>query len=146
MGTASMRPAPPRLDDRAELLALARERLNEPLDLLGEDAPDGERREMEGRRESVVRRLAEVDVVVGVYRRPVPARLLQDLRGAPGDRFVDVHVERDARSRLVDVHDELLPVLSRENLVARLDDRAHLLGVQPAHLEVRFGARRLMRA
>ena len=53
-------------------------------------------------RKNIVRRLAAIDVVIGVDEAPLAARSTQDLGSAVGQHFVDVHVGLRARSRLPD--------------------------------------------
>ncbi len=62
---------PSRLDDPGELLPLALEGVDEATDLEREDAPDGDRRHVQGGGKGVVGGLSEVHVVVGIDCRPV---------------------------------------------------------------------------
>jgi hypothetical protein len=62
---------------------------------------------MDGRRENVVGRLAEVDVVVGMDRASSSALAGGGLIGDAGDDLVGVHVGRGAAAGLEDIDDEL---------------------------------------
>ena len=66
-------------------------------------------------RERIVRRLPEIDVVVGVDRRLVAAPSAKPLVGEVGDHLVDIHVGLGARAGL--------PHLEREFVVARARPR-----------------------
>ena len=78
------------LDVVGELLALRGEGRGEPVERRQQVVVDlAERRQVDGRREDVVGRLAHVDVVVGMGA----------VAGEVGDHLVRVHVRRGARSR-----------------------------------------------
>ena len=55
---------------------------------------------MHGRRERIVRRLAEIDMVIGMDRRFGAERRAHQLIGAVGDDLVDIHVGASARTAL----------------------------------------------
>ncbi len=118
----------PGLDDLAERAALLRERLLE-LSERGQRPVDGdvERGQVDRRREHVVRRLAHVDVIVGMRAGQLP------------DDLVGVHVRRRARSGLEDVDRELPVVRPGGDLVGRLRDRLGELGVEQTEFAVRAG-------
>ena len=94
---------PAGLDDRPELLGLGGERRVEPLEGRDQLLLDRHRgRELERRRDRVVRALAAVDVVVGVDLRPPPSRaaarwattsFMFVLVDVPGAGLVDVDRE-----------------------------------------------------
>ena len=90
------------------------------------------RRDMNGRGDDVVRRLAEVDVVIGVHRPGDP----DDLVGAASHDFVGIHVRRGARSRLIDVHDELAIQVADRYLLSRSSDGLSDLSFQVAEFPV----------
>ena len=124
-GVHEMRAA--RLDDVVELLRLPLERVRQR----GESGQQivrrlVERREVDGRREDVVRRLAHVHVVVGV----------DVVAGQRGDHLVGVHVRRRARAGLEDVDRKLVVELARRDAVGRGRDALGLVGVEQAELGV----------
>ena len=81
--------------------------------------------------------IVRVDVLVGT--QPTA----QDLIGAVGENLVHVHVERDARSRVEDIDNELIQVLTGQDLVAPGEDRFASLCVESAGLRVRERRRSL---
>ena len=91
------------LDDVGELLGLALQRAGQPVErrqqVVGHLA---ERRQVDRRREDVVRRLAHVHVVVG----------MGVVAGEVRDHLVGVHVRRGAGAGLEDVDRELVVVLA----------------------------------
>ena len=113
------------LDDAGELLGLflqrllqMRERRDQPVrDLLG-------RGDMHRGREAVVRRLAHVDVIVGMDRRFRAELAAEHLVGAVGDHLVDVHVGLGAGAGLPDHQREMVVELAVDHLLRRLDDGA----------------------
>ena len=78
---------------------------------------------MERRGESVVGRLAHVDVVVGMAKL-----FARDLIGAVGDDLVGVHVALRAASGLPYDQGEVLVELSFDDFVASLGDGLELFG------------------
>jgi hypothetical protein len=95
--------------------------------------------DMHGRREGVVRRLRHVDVVVGVNRRLASERRSGQLTAAVGDDFVDVHVELGAAARHPHMQRKHVSVLTREDLVASLDNQFVTLFSQPLAGMVCYG-------
>jgi hypothetical protein len=63
--------------------------------------------DLQRRREGIVGRLVEVDVIVGVDAEVLAAPAAEQLLGAVGDHLVDVHVERGAGAALQRVDDDL---------------------------------------
>jgi hypothetical protein len=78
--------------------------------------------DVHGRGVGVVRRLAEVDVVVGMHRRLGAHRPAQPLDGAVGDHLVGVHVRLRARAGLPHDQREVIVQLPLGDLLGRLDD------------------------
>ncbi len=76
-------------------------------------------------------------------RRVAAAGLAKQLVGAVRQHFVDVHVVRRARARLVNIDDEMLAVLAGENFIGRLHDRVGDLRVEPPRFLVRQRRRAL---
>ena len=117
----------PGLDDLGERRRLGRERRLELAErrqqVVGRRV---ERREVHGRGEDVVRRLAEVDVVVRVHA----------LAGERGHDLVRVHVRRGARAGLEDVDRELVVVLAGRDRVTRGGDARGELAVEQAEIGV----------
>ena len=98
--------------------------------------------DVHGRREDVVGRLAHVDVVVGVDLAAHPALAAQELAGAVGDHFVQVHVGLRAAAGLPDDERELVVVLAGDHFVGRGDDRLADRGVlELPEVEVDLGRR-----
>ena len=87
-------------------------------------------------REAVVRRLALVDMIVGVDRRLAAALAGQDLVGAAGDHLVGVHVRLGARAGLPDDQRELAVEVAARDFGRRLLDRLGELRVEPADARV----------
>jgi hypothetical protein len=88
-----------------------------------------QRRQVDGRRENVVRRLAHVDVVVGV--NPVAREV--------GDHLVGVHVRGGARAGLEDVDRELIVVLAGSHGRRGSGHATGDLAVEQAELTVDLG-------
>jgi len=134
---------PARLDDRPELVGLGIE--GGPEDLEGRQERVGDRhrrRQLERRRDHVVRRLALVHVVVGMdLLRTAGGR--QALGREVGDDLVHVRVRRRARAGLVDVDRELVVVAAVRDLGRAFGDGARDLAVEQAELRVRLRCRLL---
>ena len=92
-------------------------------------------------RENVVRRLAHVDVVVGVHPLIGPARFAEDFGGAVREHLVRVHVVRRAGAGLIDIDDELIAERAGQDLVGGGDDRARDRRVEAAERGVRLRPR-----
>ena len=104
----------PRLEHAVEGLRLVREQRPQVLQRRDQLLLDGGARgDVDGGRDDVVRRLAEVDVVVGVDARV--AGFVQKAVGPRRDHLVRVHVGGGAGAGLVDVEHELVvPVAARD--------------------------------
>ena len=126
-----------------ELLPLLPELLCESFERLLQTAELAQTGETDRGGNHVVRRLRHVDVIVRMNRRVRAALAAEDLVGAVRQHFVDVHVVRRARARLIDVDDEVLAVLAGENLVCGLHDRVRDLRVEPSRFPVRQRRRAL---
>ena len=72
-----------------------------------------------------------------------PEAAAQDLVRAIGENLVHVHVERHARAGVKDIDNELVRVLSGEDLVARRDDGVLTALVETAGFAVRQCGRAL---
>jgi hypothetical protein len=90
----------------------------------------------------VVRRLAHVDVVVGMDRllEPIAA---EHLDGAVGDHLVGVHVGLGARAGLPDDEREMIVELAVDHLLRGLDDGLADLRVEPPSAMLASAAARL---
>ena len=87
----------------------------------------------------IVRRLSEIDVVVGMDRRLVAASSAERFVGEVGDHLVHIHVRLRARTGLPDFEREFAVVFARRNLRRRGGDR---LRQRPAQqTEFRIGQR-----
>src|SRR5690606_12334266 len=82
------------------------------------------------------RRLAAVDVVVGVHRRLAAQRLARQLAGAVRDDLVDVHVRLGARAGLPYDEREVVVEVAGEDLVADARDEVGLVAPEPRELGV----------
>ena len=88
-------------------------------------------RQYTSRKESIVRRLRHIDVIVGVHRRLAAERRAGKLAAAIRDHFVHVHVELRAAAGHPDVQRKHILVLAGQNLVADLRDQPTDLVVEP---------------
>ncbi len=95
-------------------------------------------RDMHGGGEAVVRRLAQIDVVIGVDRRLAAERAAEKLIGAIGDHLVHVHVGLRARSGLPHDQREMTIELAGDDLVGDLDDRPGAPRVEHSEFEIGF--------
>ncbi len=77
---------------------------------------------MHRRREGIVRRLRQVDVIVGVDWFLRPHLTARQLDGAVGDDFVDVHVGLRPAASLPDPQRELIVELAGNDFVDSFDD------------------------
>ena len=80
------------------------------------------RRHMHGGGENVVGRLTQVHLVIGVHTALLTALGAQQLAGAVGQHFVDVHVGLRAGARLPDDQGELVGVLPCNHFIGGGDD------------------------
>ncbi len=94
------------------------------------------RRDVHRGREAVVRRLALVDVVVGVNRLLAAAIAGQDFVGPPGDHLIGVHVRLGARPGLPDDQRKLVVEIAARDLACRLLDDFGELRVEAADARV----------
>ncbi len=96
-------------------------------------------REREGdvhrRRNDIVRRLAAIDVVVGVHR-PAAAREAEDLTGTIGDHLVDVHVGLRARAGLPDRKREVVVVVTGNHFASGRSDGLGDAGIEESQIKV----------
>ena len=129
-----------RFHDRIELLSFLGETLFE--------FPEGgqealidlqERRDVDRRRDDIVRGLAHVGVVVRMDRPFLAERMAEDFVGPVRDDLVPVHVRRRPAARLEHVEGELGVELAVHHFLAGLDDRLPDLGIKQAELHVRLG-------
>ena len=103
-----------------------------------DDALDGG--DMHGRRIGVVRRLAHIDVIVGMHRLLRAHDAAQHLDRPVGDHLVGVHVRLRARAGLPDDQREMVVELAVDHLLRGLDDRLADLRVEPLQFHVGFGS------
>ena len=95
--------------------------------------------DMHGGREAIVRRLAQIDMIVGMNRRFRAARRAQHLVRAVGDHLVDIHVGLGAGAGLPDHEREMLVELAVDHLLRGGDDRLGAARIERAELEIGFG-------
>ena len=128
---------PRRLDDLGELRGFVRERVRKVLELDDERTREFERRETDRGGDHVVRRLTHIHVVFRRDELVGAARITGDLVRAIRDHFIDVHVMRDAGAGLERIDDELIEMLSGEDLIARAHDHVAPLSREPPGLSIR---------
>ena len=130
----------PDLDDGMELLGLAAQRAVQMRQRRNQAAGYFlRRRDMHGGRKSVVRRLAHIDVIVGMDRRLGAEPAAELLVGAVGDHLVDVHVGLGAGAGLPDDKRKMPVELAVDDLVRRLHDRLGAPRVERAEREIGLG-------
>src|SRR5579883_286422 len=93
---------------------------------------------MNGGRNDIVRGLAEVDVVVGVYLART-TRTAEQFAGAVSDHLVGVHVGRGARTRLKNIDHELVIKLAINHFLRGLHDSLRNLGINQAEVRIDLG-------
>ena len=141
-GVLQMRPAD--LHDVGEGLGLHVQRVSEVAQVRNDVVDEGlHRGHAHGGGEDVVRRLAVVDVVVGVDQPFLAALAPEDLAGPVGQDLVHVHVALGAAPGLPDHERELVVVSPRQHLVGRGHDRLPLLLVEDLQVHVHEGGRLL---
>ncbi len=79
-------------------------------------------RDVHRRGEGVIRRLAAIDMVVGMHRRLVAGLAAENLVRAVRDHLVGVHVRLGAGSRLPDDEREVVVELAVDHFLRRRDD------------------------
>ncbi len=132
------------LDDAGEFLALAlkrrvqmRQRRQQALGDLGCGC------DMHRGRKAVVRRLAHIDVVVGMHRR-IGARLAAEhFVGARRNHFVHVHVGLGAGPGLPHDQRKVVVELAVDHFLGGAHDRPGAAGVERAELVIHLGGRPL---
>ena len=95
--------------------------------------------DVHGRRIGVVRRLAHVDVVVGMHGLLRAHLAAQHLDGAVGDHLVGVHVRLGAGAGLPDDQREVIVELAVDHFLRGRDDGLADLRVEAAERHVGFG-------
>ena len=79
-------------------------------------------------------------MVVGMYDRVIALLAAQKLDGAVGDDFICIHIDRGSGAALNRVNDEVLVMLTGQNLVAGLHDGVCPLLIQQVNLAVGDGS------
>jgi hypothetical protein len=129
-----------RLYDTGEFPALVGEAITQALDARDEMMLGLLRcGDVHRRGKGVVRRLATVDVVIGMDRRLCPQLATGHLDRSVGNDLVAVHVCLSAAPGLPDEEREVVVELSVDHLVRRLRDQLDLLGGQHPQLAVGHG-------
>ena len=77
--------------------------------------------------ENIVRRLAEIYVIVRVDCFVLAALLANKFERAIGDHFIGVHVERNASPGLIDVHNKFTIEFSLDHFIGGSGDRGSAL-------------------
>ena len=136
----------PDLDQRAERVALLSQRVAQRLHRRQEIVLDRARGgDVHGGGKHVVRRLAHVDVVVRVHEALLAALAAEQLGGAVGEHFVDVHVALRTGAGLPHGERELGIVLARDDFGRGALDRVRFLGVEESERVIGLGSRLLHR-
>ena len=81
-----------------------------------------DRRYMHRRGKHIVRRLAAIDVVIGMHQPHIAALAAQQFAGAVGQHFVDIHVGLGARAGLPDHQRKFVRVLAGNHFIGRRHD------------------------
>src|SRR5260221_7946476 len=111
------------LDDIAPFMRLRRDRVGERPDPRQQMIADlDDRRDVHGGGKRVVRRLAHIDVVVGMDRRLAAELAADELDRAVGYDLVDVHVRLGTGSRLPDIEREFTVELAGDYLIGDTAD------------------------
>jgi hypothetical protein len=125
------------LDDAGESLAFLRQRSAQRFEGWEEIVLDGRRRrEVHRRRKDVVRRLAQVDVVVRMHSPVRAALAAEQFGGAIGEHLVQVHVGLGTGTGLPDHQRKFHVVFAGDDLVRRFDDGPRFLFVQNAEFGI----------
>ena len=96
------------------------------------------RRDMHRGREAVVRRLAHIDVIVGMDRRFLAALAAEHFVGAVGDHLVDVHVGLGAGAGLPHRQREMIVELAVDDLLRRLHDGLCAARIERSERQIGF--------
>ena len=94
---------------------------------------------MNRRRDDIVARLAQVDMIIGMNRCLVSLFAGDDFVGPGGDDFVHVHICRGSRSGLKHIHHELVIKLSIHHLLGCFNNCLGDVRIQKAELCVHPG-------
>ena len=94
--------------------------------------------DLDRRRESVIRRLRHIGMIVRRDDVIAALRLTEDFERAVRQDFVHVHVDRCARAALNRIDGELVDEFSVDDLLRRLDERVADALIQPSRLHVRL--------
>ncbi len=112
------------LDQFGEGGALGRQRVAEARERRQQAAMNRQRGgDMHRARKRIVRRLSEIDVVVGMDRRLVAATSAEPFVGEVGDHLVHIHVGLGARAGLPDLEREFVVAPARRDFRRRGGDR-----------------------
>ena len=130
------------LDDMCERLFLLAQRAVKRLERGNEIVGDAHRGgDVHCGRERVVRRLAHIDVVVGMHRCLGAELAAQQFIGAIGDHLVEVHVGLGARTGLPDHQRKMIVELAVDHLTRGADDGAGAALVDQSKLAIGFAPR-----
>ena len=136
-----LRMGPADLDDVLELLRLRRQRRLQLAQTRQQRVPRHHADpHMHGRRESVIRGLAHVAMVIGVYGGLRAHLTTQNLNRPVRDHFVGVHVGLCARARLPNHQREVVVKLAVNHFLCGLLNRRGQGRVQIPELQVHRGA------
>ena len=130
------------LDDVRERLFLFAQRAQQFAQRRNEVGGDAlGRRDMHRGRERVVRRLAHIDVIVGMNRLLGAELAAQQFVGAVGDHLVEVHVGLGAGAGLPDHQRKMIVELAVDHLARGADDGAGAALVEQAEFAIGFRRR-----
>ena len=127
------------LDNVLEFLPLGAEGVDEVLEGLLEMPVHPDEGVAEGARESVIRGLGTVHMVVRGAVLILALVMAQDLEGAVRNDLVGIHVHRGAGATLHHVHGELVVEFAIDNLLTGLDDGVRDGAVEHAQFGIGLG-------
>ena len=130
------------LDDAGERLFLLAQRalqFTQGRNEIGNDACRGG--DVHRGRERIVRRLAHIDVIVGMNRLLGAEFAAQQFVGAIGDHLVEVHVGLGAGAGLPDHQRKMIVELALDHLARGADDGAGAACVQQSQFAIGFRGR-----
>ena len=93
-------------------------------------------RQVNGRGDHVVGRLAHVHGIIGMNRRPTSPHSAQPLIGDSRDHLVGVHVRRRAAAGLEHIEHELVVVLALGDRLSGSNNRRSELGIEQTQVQV----------
>ncbi len=132
------------LDDAGERVFLVAQRVMKPAQCRNKIGRDPRRRgDMHCGRERVVRRLAHIDVIVGMNRLLGAEFAAEHLVGAVGDHLIEIHIGLGAGAGLPDDKGKMIVELAVDHLARGASDGAGAALVDQSQFAIGFGGRQL---